>query len=55
MSDMSSKIDDLFQEIFEFKPSKKGVAYEMLSAAVLKLLQEDQEVFHDQKLAGRGL
>lgn len=50
---MSSTIDGLFQKIFGFLPTKKGTAYEMLSAAVCKILSDnDVEIFHDEKIRG---
>lgn len=48
---MSSKIDVLFEELFGFIPKKKGEAYEMLSAAVIKLLY-GEEVYHDKRIRG---
>ena len=50
---MSSYIDDLFEELFGFRPRKKGTSYEMLSAAVCKLLVEDSKVLHDERLRGK--
>lgn len=49
---MSSPIDDLFFEIFGFRPKKEGEAYEMLASAVMKLLYEKENVFHDQNIRG---
>lgn len=50
---MSSPIDDLFEEIFGFKPAKDGTAFELLSAAVCKLLESSNEIYHDEKLRGQ--
>ena len=49
---MPSPIDDLFLEIFGFLPNKDGASYEMLASAVMKLLFEKQDVFHDQQVRG---
>jgi len=48
---MHSKIEILFEELFGFRPKKEGEAYEMLSAAVIKLLYGD-DVYHDMKIRG---
>lgn len=50
---MTSKIDELFEQIFGWKPTKKGTSYEMISAAVMKLLGDKNPVFHDKKLMGK--
>ena len=47
---MGSPIEDLFEEIYGFRPNKKGAAYEMLSAVVCKLLAEHADIFHDQRV-----
>lgn len=47
-----SVIDDLFCEIYGYKPNKDGQAYEMLASAVLKLLTEKSTVIHDERLRG---
>ncbi|WP_338473342.1 restriction endonuclease (plasmid) [Niallia sp. XMNu-256] len=49
---MSSPIDLLFEEIFEYKPKKAGEAYEILAAAVTKLLGKGSQVKHDEKMRG---
>lgn len=49
---MSSPIDLLFEDMFGNKPNKDGTAYEILSAAVMKLLEENALVKHDEKLKG---
>src|SRR5215203_3656533 len=49
---MNSPVADLFEEIYGFRPNKDGAAYEMLCAAVCKLLGEAEEVFHDERLRG---
>jgi hypothetical protein len=49
---MPSTLDDLFEEIYGFRPTKEGRSYEMLAAAVCKLLSEKNKVFHDQRLKG---
>src|SRR5215510_6113634 len=46
---MSSAIDELFEEIFGYKPPRSGEAFEMLCAAVSKLISEDAEVLHNQR------
>jgi Restriction endonuclease len=49
---MSSAIDELFEEIFGYRPTKSGEAFEMLCAAVSKLISEEVEVLHNQRLPG---
>lgn len=47
-----SSIEDLFEKIYGYRPAKEGTAYEMLAAAVSKLLGLSEEVFHDEVLRG---
>ena len=47
---IKSKIDLLFEEIFGFLPKKAGQSYEFLAAAVTKLIQQQDIVYHDQKI-----
>lgn len=47
-----SIIDELFYEIYGYKPTKDGKAYEMLTSAVMKLLKEKNTVMHDERYRG---
>jgi hypothetical protein len=49
---MPSPVDLFFEEIFGFQPAKKGTAYEMLTAAVIKIISSDRSVFHDLRIRG---
>lgn len=49
---MSSTIDELFEEIFGYRLPRSGEAFEMLCAAVSKLISEEVEVLHNQRLPG---
>ncbi len=46
-----SKIDDLFNDIMGYYPSKEGTAYEIISAAVLGLVLK-QDAQHNRYIAG---
>ena len=48
-----SQIDEFFKGIYGFYPKKEGAAYEMLAAAVTKLLSQDSRVQHDEQLRGQ--
>lgn len=37
---MKATLEDFFEELYGFRPKKKGQAHEMLAAAVCKLLTE---------------
>jgi hypothetical protein len=52
MGKKRSPTEDLFEKIYGFRPQKEGVAYEMLAAAVSKLLGLSSGVLHDQMLRG---
>lgn len=45
-------MDELFEEIFGQKPSKRGKGFEMLTGAVLKIINEARDVTHDVKRLG---
>lgn len=47
-----SQIDEFFKSIYGKSPKKDGTAYEMLAAAVVKLLSQDSCVKHDEQLRG---
>ena len=47
-----SQIDEFFKDIYGHSPKKDGTAYEMLAAAVVKLLSQDSCVKHDEQLRG---
>ena len=49
---MPSPLDELYESLFGELPKKSGTAYELLCAAVWKLLNEDAEVIHDSRLKG---
>lgn len=50
---MESPIDSLFSDLFGSLPKKKGAAYEMLSAAVCKIMADNNvTIFHDEKMRG---
>jgi hypothetical protein len=49
---MTSPIDQLFEEIYGYKPTKSGEAYELLASAVAKLISKTDDVAHDKKLRG---
>lgn len=40
-------MDDLYEEIYGKKPSKQGVAYELIVGAVLKSLNKEAEITHN--------
>lgn len=46
----NSEIDKIFEDIFGFKPNKDGASYEMLCAAVLKIIDPSQDVYFDTKI-----
>lgn len=46
-------MDDCFKSIFGFMPKKRGTGFEMLTGAVLKILNCSQEIKHDIKINGK--
>ena len=42
----------VFEQIFGYKPSKRGKGFEMLVGAVLKIINEANDVTHDVKKTG---
>lgn len=46
-------MDEYFENIFGFKPKKRGTGYEMLVGAVLKILNCSQEIRHNVKINGK--
>ena len=51
MSAGESRIDELFEKLYGFKPKKKGTAYELLVAAAFKLLLANSQVKADQQFS----
>lgn len=49
---MASPIEELFQEIFGYLPTKPGAAYERLAAIAMQLL-DDGEARHDARMRGK--
>lgn len=47
-----SKVDDLFNEIFGFYPTKQGQAYELIAGAALKIIYPQNQIRWDQKREG---
>lgn len=45
-------MDDVFEQIFGYTPSKKGGGFELLAGAVLKIINEAKDVTHDVKKSG---
>ena len=45
-------MDAVFEQIFGYKPSKRGKGFEMLVGAVLKIINEAKDVTHDVKKTG---
>lgn len=45
-------MDDVFEQIFGYKPSKRGKGFELLAGAVLKIINEANDITHDVKKAG---
>jgi hypothetical protein len=52
MSIGESRIDELFEKLYGFKPKKMGKAYELLVAAAFKLLLANSQIKADQYVAG---
>lgn len=49
---MSSPIDDLFFNLYGYRPSKDGKSLELLLAAALKLLHPEHDIGHDDHIRG---
>jgi len=49
---MSSPIDDLFFNLYGYRPTKDGKSLELLLAAALKLLNPEHDVGHDDHIRG---
>lgn len=45
-------MDDVFEYIFGYMPSKKGKGFELLAGAVLKIINEANDITHDFKKTG---
>lgn len=45
-------MDEVFEQIFGYKPSKRGKGFEMLAGAVLKIINEANDITHDVKRTG---
>ena len=45
-------MDEYFEQIFGYKPKKQGTGYELLVAAVLKILNNAQDVTHNVQQSG---
>lgn len=48
-----NNMDDFFEQFFGFKPAKRGAGYELLVGAVLKILNEAQDVTHNVVKTGK--
>lgn len=48
-----NNMDDFFESIFGFKPKKRGTGYELLVSAVIKILNEAQDVTHNVSKKGQ--
>ena len=46
-------MDVYFETIFGYKPTKRGTGYELLVGAVLKILNESQDVTHNVIYEGK--
>ena len=49
----SNNMDNIFEEIYGYKPNKRGTGYELLVSAVLKILNEAQDVTHNVSFKGK--
>lgn len=47
-----SIIDQFFNDLYGWTPQKEGAAFELLTAAALKILQKEKEVKYDQRIKG---
>ncbi|MBE7708879.1 MAG: restriction endonuclease [Cyanobacteria bacterium SIG32] len=45
-------MDEVFEQIFGYKPSKRGKGFEMLTGAVLKIINNANDITHDVKKTG---
>lgn len=45
-------MDEYFESLFGYKPSKRGTGYELLVSAVLKIMNEGQDVTHNVEKTG---
>ncbi len=45
-------MDDVFEHIFGYMPSKKGKGFELLAGAVLKIINEANDITHDVQKTG---
>lgn len=52
MIDNYDNMDDVFEQIFGYKPSKRGKGFEMLAGAVLKIINDANDITHDVKKTG---
>lgn len=52
MIDNYDNMDDVFEQIFGYKSSKRGKGFEMLAGAVLKIINEANDITHDVKKTG---
>lgn len=43
-------MEEFFREIYGYVPNKKGTAYELIVSAALKLIDEKNQVFSDQRI-----
>lgn len=50
---MQNNMDVYFETIFGYKPTKRGTGYELLVGAVLKILNESQDVTHNVIYEGK--
>jgi Restriction endonuclease len=49
---MNSEFDEIFQRLYGFKPTKQGASYELLVAAVLKIIRGDLTIKANQFVEG---
>ena len=47
-----NNMDEVFEQIFGYKPSKRGKGFEMLTGAVLKIINNANDITHDVKKTG---
>ncbi len=52
MSKSYNNMDEVFEQIFGYMPSKKGKGFELIAGAVLKIINEAKDVTHDVKKSG---
>lgn len=50
---LQTNLDEYFETIFGYKPTKRGTGYELLVSAVLKILNDAQDITHNVVYEGK--